>query len=83
METNEEALPAGFWTDLVTEFVEKSRSLSLEEGGGAVDRIGGGDARPDMEVDVRCCHDIDFPAETLDLALERRPCTSLSALQAR
>ena len=83
METTEEALPAGFWTDLVTEFVEESRSLSLEEGGGAVDWIGEGGARPDMEVDVRCCHDLDFPVEMLDLVLGRRPCTSLSALQAR
>ena len=83
METTEEALPAGFWTDLVAEFVEESRSLSLEEGGGAIDRIGGGGARPDMEVNVRCCHDIDFPAEMLDLALGRCPYTSLSALQAR
>jgi hypothetical protein len=44
METTKEALPAGFWTDLVAEFVGKSRSLSLEEGGGAVDRLGGGGA---------------------------------------
>ena len=83
MDTIEEALPASFWTDLIAEFVGESRSLSLEEEGGAIDRLGGGGARPDMEVDVRCCHDIDFPQETLDLALGRRPCTYLSALQAR
>jgi hypothetical protein len=83
VETTEEALPAGFWTDLVAEFVGESRSLSLEESGGAVDRLGGGGARPNMEVDVCCCHDIDFLVEALDLALGRHPCTSLLALQAR
>ena len=32
MEATEEALPAGFWADLVAEFVEDARGLSLEEG---------------------------------------------------
>ena len=36
MEATEEALPAGFWADLVAEFVEDARGLSLEEGVGAV-----------------------------------------------
>jgi hypothetical protein len=83
VETTEEALPAGFWIDLVAEFVGESRSLSLEESGGTADQLGGRGARPDMEVDVHYCHDIDFPAEALDLALGRHPYTSLSALQAR
>ena len=83
MEATEEALAAGFGTGLVAEFVDESRCLSLEEGGGADDRLCWGDARPDIELDVCCCHDIDFPAETLDLVLELLPCTSLSALQAR
>jgi hypothetical protein len=85
VEATEEALPAGFWADLVAEFVEDARGLSLEEGGGA-GRLGegvGASVRPVMDVVVRCCHGVDFPAETLDLALARRPCTSLSALQAR
>ena len=85
MEATEEALPAGFWADLVAEFVEDARGLSPEEGGGA-GRLGegvGASVRPVMDVVVRCCHGVDFPAETLDFALARRPCTSLSALQAR
>ena len=53
---------------------------------GGAGRLGegvGASVRPVMDVVVRCCHGVDFPAETLDLALARRPCTSLSALQAR
>uniref|UniRef100_A0A804MI70 BAR domain-containing protein n=1 Tax=Zea mays TaxID=4577 RepID=A0A804MI70_MAIZE len=41
VEAIEEALPAGFWADLVAEFVEDARGLSLEEGGGA-GRLGEG-----------------------------------------
>jgi len=83
VEATEEALEAGFGTGLVVEFVDESRCLSLEEGGGTDGRLCWGGARPDMELDVRCCHDIDFPVETLDLVLERLPYTSLSALQTR
>ena len=83
MEATEEALAASFGTGLVAKLMDESHCLSLEEDGGADDQLCWGDARPDMELDVRCCHDIDFPAETLDLVLERLPCTSLSALQAR
>jgi hypothetical protein len=85
MEATEDALPAGFWADFVAEFVEDERGLSLEEGSGAC-RLGEGvgvGVRPVMDVVVRYCHGIDFPAETLDLTLARRPCTFLSALQAR
>jgi hypothetical protein len=84
VEATEEALPAGLWADLVAEFVEDARGLSPEEGGGAgrLEGVGAG-VRPVMDVVVRCCHGLDFPAEKLDLALARRPCTSLSALQAR
>jgi hypothetical protein len=84
VEATEEALPAGFLADLVAEFVEDARGLSPEEGGGAgrlCKGVGAG-VRPVMDVVVRCCHGVDFPAETLDLALACRPCTSLSALQA-
>jgi hypothetical protein len=35
VEATEEALPGGFWADLVAEFVEDARGLSPEEGGGA------------------------------------------------
>jgi len=83
VEATKEALAASFGTGLVAKFMDESRCLSLEEGGGADDPLCLGDARPDMELDVRCCHDIDFPTETLDLVLERLPCTFLSALQAR
>jgi hypothetical protein len=65
--------------------VEDARGLSPEEGGGA-GRLGegvGACVRPVMDVVVRYCHGVDFPAETLDLTLARRACTSLSALQAR
>jgi hypothetical protein len=41
VEATEEALPAGFWADLVAEFVEDERGLSTEEGGGA-GRLGEG-----------------------------------------
>jgi hypothetical protein len=41
VETIEEALAAGFWIDLVTEFVGEPHGLSLEEGGGA-GRLGEG-----------------------------------------
>jgi hypothetical protein len=85
VEATEEPLPAGFWADLVAEFVEDARGLSPEEGGGAgrlSEGVGVG-VRRVMDVVVRCCHGVDFPVETLDLALARRPCTSLSALQAR
>ena len=77
MEATELALSAGFWVDLVAEFVETPRGLSEEDGGGA-DRFG-----VVMEVDLRCCHDVVLPAKMLDLAPARHPCTSLSALQAR
>jgi hypothetical protein len=85
VEATEEALPAGFWADLVAEFVEDARGLSSGESGGA-GRLGegvGAGVWPVMDVVVLCCHGVDFPAETLDFALARRPCTSLSALQAR
>jgi hypothetical protein len=85
VEATGEALPASFWADLVAEFVEDARGLSLEEDGSAgrlSERVGVG-VRPVMDVVVRCYHGVDFPAETLDLALARHPCTSLSALQAR
>jgi hypothetical protein len=65
--------------------VEDARGLSPEDGGDA-GRLGegvGAGVRPVMDVVVRCCHGVDFPAETLDLALARRPYTSLLALQAR
>jgi hypothetical protein len=85
VEATEEALPADFWANLVAEFVEDERGLSPEEGGGA-GRLGegvGAGVRMVMDVVVRCCHGVDFPAETLELALARCPYTSLSALQAR
>jgi hypothetical protein len=62
-----------------------AHGLSLDGEDAAV-RLGEGagrGARPLIEVVVRGCHDVDLPAETLDLALARHPCTSLSALQAR
>jgi len=84
VEATEEALAAGFCVDLLAEFVGETRVLSLE-GSGSDERLVGGvgrGARPLKEVVVRCCHDVDFPAEMLDRALACRPCTSLSALQA-
>jgi hypothetical protein len=80
VEAIEEELPAGFWTDLVAEFVGATRVLSLE-GGGSAERLGegvGGGARLVKEVVVRCCHDADFPAETLDLAPAHHLCTPFS-----
>jgi hypothetical protein len=85
VEATKEALPASFLADLVAEFVKDAHGLSLEEGGvaGRLNEGVGAGVRPVMDVVVRCCHGVDFPAEALDLALARRPCTSLSALQAR
>jgi beta-phosphoglucomutase-like phosphatase (HAD superfamily) len=85
VDATEEALAAGFWTVLVAEVMGGARGLSLDGEDAAV-RLGEGagrGARPLIEVVVRGCHDVDLPAETLDLALARHPCTSLSALQAR
>jgi hypothetical protein len=66
--------------DYIAEFVGATRVLSLE-GGESADRPDGGCTRPE-EVVVHC-HDADLPALMLDLALAYRPCTSLSALQAK
>jgi hypothetical protein len=85
VEATEEAVPAGFWADLVAEFVDDACGLSQEEGGGAgqLDEGVGGGVRPFVDVGMHCCHGVDFRTETLDLALACRHCTSLSALQAR
>jgi hypothetical protein len=85
VEATEEALPTSFWADLVAKFMDDARGLSLEEGGGAgrLDEGVGGGVRLVMDVVIRCCHGLDFPTETLDLALACHPCTSLSSLQAR
>jgi hypothetical protein len=85
VEATEEAVPTGFWVYLVAEFVDDARGLSSEEGGaaGRLDERGGGGVGPVVDIVMRCCHGVDFPAETLDLALACRPCTSLLALQAR
>jgi hypothetical protein len=72
VEATDDALVAGFWADLVAEFVVTP--CGLLEG---ADRFG-----VVMEVDERCCHDVDRPAKMLDLA-PRHPCTFRSALQAR
>jgi hypothetical protein len=85
VDATEEALAASFWIVLVAEVVGGVCGLSLD-GEGATARLGEGagtDARPPIEVVMRGCHDVDLPEKTLDLALARRPCTSLSALQAR
>jgi hypothetical protein len=85
MDAIEEALTAGFWTVLVAEVVGGAHGLSLD-GEGAAARLGEGvgiGACLPIEVFVRGCHDIDLPAETLGLVLACRPCTSLSALQAK
>jgi hypothetical protein len=85
VDATEEALAAGFSTVLVAEVVGEVRGLSLD-GKGAAARLGEGvsvGARPPIEVFIRGCHDVDLPAETLGLILAHRPCTSLSALQAR
>jgi hypothetical protein len=82
MDATEEALAAGFWTVLVAEVVGGACGLSLD-GEGAAARLGEGvgtGARPPIKVFVRDYHDVDLPAETLDLVLARHPCTSLSAL---
>jgi hypothetical protein len=58
VEATKEALLAGFWADLVAEFVEDAHGLSQEEGGGAGrlnEGVGAG-VRPVMDVVVRCCH---------------------------
>ena len=85
MEATEEAVPTGFWVYLVAEFVDDARGLSLEKGDGA-GRLGegvGGGVRPVIDVVMHCFHGVDFPTETLYLALACHPCTSLLALQAR
>jgi hypothetical protein len=85
VDATKEALAAGFCTVLVAEVVGGARGLLLD-GEGAAARLGEGvgtGARPPIEVFVRGCHDVDLPAETLGLVLARRPCTFLSALQAR
>jgi hypothetical protein len=55
----------------------------ISGGAGRLDEGVGAGVRPVMDVVVRCCHGVDFPAETLNLALARHPYSSLSALQAR
>jgi hypothetical protein len=74
VDAKDEALAAGFWIILATEFVGVACGLSLDDGIG-VHVVG--------VVLVRGCHELVFPAEKLFLILARRPCTSLSALQAR
>ena len=85
MDATDEALSAGFWTDLFAEFEGGARALSLDGEGGAarLDEDDGTGARPDIEVVVHGCQDVAFPAEILVHETARRPCTSLSALQAR
>ena len=68
----DDALVACFWVVFATEFAEVARGLSLDVGIGA--RVVG-------VVVVRGYHELVFPAEILFLALARRPCTSLLALQ--
>jgi hypothetical protein len=85
VDATEEALAAGFWTVLVAKVVGGARGLSLD-GDSAAARLGEGvgtGARPPIQVFVCGCHDVDLPAETLGLALARRPFTTFSALQAR
>jgi hypothetical protein len=56
--------------------VEDACGLSPEEGGGAgrLDEGIGAGIRPVMDVVMRCCHGVYFPAETLDLALPFQLC---------
>ena len=84
VEATEEALGV-----FAAELAGAVRVLSLEGGGAAAaarfgeeDGAGAG-ARGVGVVVVRCCHVVVLPAELLVLALTRRPCTCLSALQAR
>ena len=58
-------------------------SLDGEGGAARLDEDDGTGARLDIEVVVRGCQDVAFPAEILVHETARRPCTSLSALQAR
>jgi hypothetical protein len=60
--------------------------LSLDEEGVAArlgEKVGTGLRPSIIEVFMRGCHDIDLPAEILDLLLARHCYTSLSALQER
>jgi hypothetical protein len=66
----EVALAAGIGAIFVAEFARVTRGLSLDDGKG-------------VRVVVRGRHELVLPAEKLVLALARRPCTSLLALQAR
>ena len=63
MEATEEALPAGFWADLVAEFVEDARGLSLEEGGGA------GRLSEGVGAGVRQVMDVDEDIHTTDASI--------------
>jgi hypothetical protein len=74
IDATDEVLVAGFCTVFATELVGAAQVLSLDDGVGV---------HVDGVVDVRCCHELAFPTETLVLALARHPCTSCSALQAR
>ena len=84
VDATDEVVAAGFCAVFAAEFVGLSRGLSLE-GGGAIraDDEYGAAVRPVDGMLERGCVEKFLPAELLVLVLACRPCTSLSALQAR
>jgi hypothetical protein len=84
VDATDEVGAAGFCTLFAAEFAGLSRGLSLE-GEAAVrgdDEYGAAARTLDGMLERGCVEKL-LPAEMLLLVLARRPCTSLSALQAR
>ena len=84
VDATDEVVAAGFCVVFAAKFVGLSRGLSLE--GGAAVRADDEYTAATRLVDgtlERGCVEKFLPTEMLVLVLARRPCTSLSALQAR
>jgi hypothetical protein len=84
VDATDEALATSFRALFPAIFIGLSRGFSLE-GGGAdqLDDEYGAATRLVSVVDERGCIEKFFPVEIFVLVLARRPCTSLSAVQAR
>jgi hypothetical protein len=84
VDATNEVVTAGFCVVLAAEFVGLSRCLSLEDGAAVRDDDEyDAAARPAEEKLERGCVDRFVAAKMLFLVQARRPCASLSALQAR
>ena len=84
MDATDEVVAAGFYAVFAAEIAGLSRGLSLGDGAAvrAYEEYSAA-ARPVDGMLERGCVEKFLPAELLVLVLACRPCTSLSALQAR